>query len=143
MPRRPLGSPNSFLPIPTVTEEDRGIRNVVMLMESIWFPSLLPPLTPELLPRASARAPCLRPGPDQTGPSLFHRRGCAASATCPRPAGRCPPSSPRACCPKPSAGCSASTGWRSPGSWTPPRSRKIRFYPLYACVATAKLASYG
>lgn len=113
--------------LPPDSDCHRGIRNVVMLMESIWFPSLLPPLTPRLLPHSVSRVSVSpsRTGPDLTGPVLSSRRGCVASATCPRPAGRCPPCSPRGCCPKPSAGCSASTGWRSPGSWTPPRSRKI------------------
>lgn len=116
----------SFLPIPTVTEEDRGIRNVVTLMESIWFPSLLPPLTPQLLPRAleGLRVSVLDLSRPES-PFLFYRRGYVASATCLRPADRCPPCSPHGCCPKPSAGCRASMGWRSPGSWTPPRSRKI------------------
>ena len=55
-------------------------------------------------------------------PPWYGSHGYVSSATCLRPAGRCPPCTPPRCCPRPLQTCNASTACRSPGRWTPPPS---------------------
>lgn len=62
-----------------------------------------------------------------TTSSIFlpRRHGSVNSATCLKPAGRCPPCSRVRLCPKLSATCSACMDWRWPGRWTLLRSCKL------------------